>query len=58
MRRGREKEAWERTSFSLANQAAFQGVKNVKIESFNPKYAEKPKFTTADLEGLKGKMLQ
>ena len=35
MRTGKEKEEWERLSFSLANQAAFQGAKKVKIESFN-----------------------
>lgn len=35
MRTGKEKEEWERLSFALANQAAFQGAKNVKVEKFN-----------------------
>lgn len=35
MRTGKEKEEWERLAYALANQAAFQGAKNVKVEKFN-----------------------
>jgi len=57
MRAGREKEQWERLSYTLANMAAFNGAKNVKVGDFNPKYNVKPRFTTDDLKALKGKML-
>tara|TARA_R110002020_G_scaffold368536_5_gene580362 strand:- start:2624 stop:2797 length:174 start_codon:yes stop_codon:yes gene_type:complete len=56
MRSGKEKEEWDRLSYTLANLAAFQGAKNVKVSDFNPKYSVDPKFTSDDLMALKGKM--
>ncbi len=49
MRTGKEREEWERLSYSLATSAAVAGAKNVKMQSFNKFKVEKdPKQNRPD----------
>jgi hypothetical protein len=57
MRTGREKESWERLSYSLATSASIAGAKNVKIQDFSKFKTAAPAFTTENLTALKGKMI-
>jgi len=57
MREGKEQEMWERLSFQLANQAAFQGAKNIKVEQFN-KFDMRKTQRVSDPEAVKRSFLK